>query len=234
MRKKKKFGLVIFIIVIVILIAVLGYLLYKQFSSNGEQNNTATNNSIMGDNPLNNNEGNNNPLNNVVGDNEITSNTTTNDLSNTANQQPNISLLEGYKWYNSAYYSVQYKSDWTQQMGDSTNVNLETDIFYAPDNSTCVSVVTEQLAMAYTLDQYVNTSLDEIKTAYGLSDSDISKENVTVNGVNGYRISYLVSGTVETIQIILVKDKIGYVITYNNVGDYTDVYSNMENTFVIK
>ena len=159
----------------------------------------------------------------------------TNQLGNNVIARSNTDLLDGYKLYDASLYQVQYKSDWT---GDVSATNPDMVVFLALDGITSINVVTEKLPMKYTAEQYTNASISSIKTTFGLKDSDISKEKTSVNGKEAYRLSYNLAITeTETMlltQTLFVSDLTAFIITYNNMGDFEDVYHNMENTFKVK
>lgn len=167
-----------------------------------------------------------NPFN--KNDNSTNNNTAANNVSH----EP--TLLDGYTTYSGKSYSINYKSDWTAQ--DNPTVSYPTDTFLSPSGLSQVSVTLESLPIVYTLDQYTNASLQNLQSNYTVSD--VSKDKVTVNGYDAYRISYdmTANGNTATImQTVLVNNKTGYVITYaGSDADGETVYHNMEDSIVMK
>ena len=140
-------------------------------------------------------------------------------------------LLDGYSLYNSENYTVQYKSDWTNAVSD-TSPNMT--VFSSPDGAGIINITTEQLTAEYTLDQFVDDSINLLKSNFHLVASDIGKEKISINGKDEYRISYNANETTRITQTILLSNGTAYAISYNSTLDYFDVYHNMENTLKVK
>jgi len=145
-------------------------------------------------------------------------------------QKPN-NLLNGYSLYDSNNYTIQYKSDWTSNVNDTYP---NTIIFTSPDKSGIINVITEQLPAEYTLDQFVDESISALTSNFNLVTSDISKEKISINGTDAYRISYKVNEITRITQTVFLSNSTAYIISYNNSINYFDVYHNMENTLKMK
>ena len=143
---------------------------------------------------------------------------------------PNKSL-DGYSIYEAANYTICYKSDWTSAIADD-NPNMI--VFSSTDNLGIINVITEDLTTKYTLDEYVDASIYNIKSILNLTDGDIGKEKVSINGVKAYRISYIASEITRIVQTIFLSDSTAYIVSFNSAIDYFDVYYNMEKTLVMK
>ncbi|MCL2341589.1 MAG: hypothetical protein FWC53_00515 [Firmicutes bacterium] len=140
-------------------------------------------------------------------------------------------LLNGYSLYESDNYTIQYKGDWTSSISDTYP---NTRIFTSPDKSGIINVITEQVTKEYTLDKFIDDSINALASNFNLVPSDISKEKIWVNGTDAYRISYKINETTRITQTIFLSNLTAYTISYNSSVKYFDVYHNMENTLKMK
>ena len=140
-------------------------------------------------------------------------------------------LLDGYSLYETTNYTVQYKSDWLSTISEDTPTMT---VFSSPDKLGMINIITEELPTKYTLEQYIDNSINNIKPVFHLTDDDISKELFSINGMNASRLSYKINETTTVTQTIFLSNTTVYIIAYNNATDYFDVYHNMENTLVMK
>jgi len=140
-------------------------------------------------------------------------------------------LLDGYLLYEATNYTIQYKNDWTRTANESVPNMM---VFSSPNKLGIINVITENLTTKYTLDQYVDDSIANLKTTLNLTTEDIGKEKCSIIGTSAYRISYNANETTKIIQTIFLSNMTAYIISYNCAVDYFDVYHNMENTLVIK
>ena len=140
-------------------------------------------------------------------------------------------LLDGYSLYETTNYTVQYKSDWSSVVSEDTPTMT---VFSSPDKLGVINIVTEELPEQYTLEQYIDKSIKNIKPVFDLTDDDISKEPYSINGMDVYRLTYNVNETTTVTQTIFLSNGSAYIVAYNNATDYFDVYHNMENTLIMK
>jgi len=140
-------------------------------------------------------------------------------------------LLDGYSFYETGKYKVQYKSDWSNTVDESTP-NMT--VFLSPDELGIINIITQELTEEYTLDKYVDDSIATLKSNLNLTDGDIGKEKLSIKAKSAYRISYNANDITRITQTIFLSNGAAYIISYNSNIDYFDVYHNMEDTLVMK
>ncbi|MCL2859932.1 MAG: hypothetical protein FWF46_05130 [Oscillospiraceae bacterium] len=213
-KEKKNLKILIIVVAIVIIVAVLGFFLYKIIESKSDKLLTGyslyktTNYTIQYESDWASSVSDTNPNMTVFLSQDISNS----NLNNTTNN------------------SVQNDLNNVQTGANTVQDNSIT----TPAELGIINVITENLTTPYTLDQYVDESINNLKSTFNLEDSNIGKEKVSINGKDAYRISYSASAVTRITQTIFLSGSTAYIISYNSADNFFDVYHNMENTLVMK
>jgi len=143
--------------------------------------------------------------------------------------------------YSDDYFSISYPDDWFVVENELENMPSidEMIIFSDMSGSVAINVVIEDLsAYNLSLEQYIELSEMNLELAAESITpiNTYSKGNaikLNVNGTEAYKIIYILDlGNVEgidievkTMQIMFIKDKKSYVITYQAISEQFDKFS---------
>lgn len=140
--------------------------------------------------------------------------------------KPELFLFDGAK------YSLKYPSNWKRE------TDKDDSVFISPEGNN-MAVMIEPFDSTATVVTYYEAFLNDIKKEKGLKI--ISQTNATVSGLDSRRITYTVPNdgmVLKMTQVLTVKDKYGYIISYladNSLyPNYSTTFDEALSSFVIK
>ena len=150
--------------------------------------------------------------------------------NNTVKPELDEAELKDYKDFEGEWAKIKYKKDWTYETTDLSG--YESVVFLSPTGMSTVGLTKEDLPVTYTVEQYKNAAVMQLKNAY--PDTIVEEKKTEVNGYDAYKISYDltiggITGTIE--QTVIVKGKTAIIITFSGMEEGSEeVYYNMANT----
>lgn len=136
--------------------------------------------------------------------------------------------------YSNAFFSFKYQPNWTINEDENLVPNSKAAVMIlGPDSQTNIIVSVIELPVKMGIDQIKDLTLAQFQEQLAEGFSILKEEKILISGENGYRLKYKIKDSeASVVQLITVKDKTFYFITYTNDPEDSEMYDKMTDDLI--